>query len=262
MLDTQGTDSPIPSNGPGSRQHFEALSTDFDRRGEIIVIASRKVHGQPRNQPPSKTTASKAKSKVPGSLDRDSSQDESEDDSDDCYSSDSEDEHSAYETCSEGSTDVDSEGDSTSDEESSESSEEEIDLEPEASDAEDEMEDTQRPTITVGYQKPVDDKVEIDSDVLKQKNSRPTYPGLPGRFRDPRDRITAEIKVYNVGAVEAVRLFHYDHDIPAMLYHSPPVLHPFKPLVVWPLGGGEVLFAAYAEKTYFLRAIMPSTRNS
>jgi hypothetical protein len=44
-----------------------------------------------------------------------------------------------------------------------------------------------------------------------------------------------------------------------MLYHSPPVLHPSKTLVVWPLRGGDRLFGDYSENTYFVRGSMTAT---
>ncbi len=43
-----------------------------------------------------------------------------------------------------------------------------------------------------------------------------------------------------------------------MLYDSPPAVHPQESLVVWPLGGGDLLFADVAAKTYFTRQLRPS----
>jgi hypothetical protein len=43
------------------------------------------------------------------------------------------------------------------------------------------------------------------------------------------------------------------------LYASPPIVHPSKPLVIWPVGGGEILFADYDNRTYFVRGIRTST---
>lgn len=103
-------------------------------------------------------------------------------------------------------------------------------------------EEPPREILVLNYQQPVESKLELEGDLLKQKNEDcPRYPGLPGRFRDPKDRVTASVTVYNGDSGRAVRIFHYEHDIPAMMYHSPPVLHPHKALLIWPLGGGEVL---------------------
>lgn len=270
-LDTQHTDTTILLDEPGTGRHFEPISTDFDKRHDIIVLASRNVYKPERyNKPPRQGIVSQADIDFPGSSDSDSSEGESDGELEDGYSSISEDENSAYETCSEGSTDIDSddrddetsEDDTDGDNELCENSEEETDLGSKDSGLEDKAEDVPRPTIMINYKPLVDNKVELEGENLKQKDDRPTYPGMPGRFRDPKDRITAAAAVYDVSSGQTVRLFHYEHDIPAMLYHSPPVLHPSKSLVVWPLGGGEVLFADYVEKTYFVRAVMPTTRNS
>jgi hypothetical protein len=138
------------------------------------------------------------------------------------------------------------------------------DLDSDSGESVPEVEDNnrERKEVMINYQQPVNNNLDLEGTQMKPNNSRPTYPGMPGRFRDPKDRISASIAVYNIGSGQEIRLFHYAHDIPTTLYHSPPVLHPFKPLVVWPLGGGDVLFADYVEKTYFIRGLMPTTRDS
>ncbi|KDN63409.1 hypothetical protein CSUB01_11577 [Colletotrichum sublineola] len=116
--------------------------------------------------------------------------------------------------------------------------------------------------LVANYKQPAGSISELEANLLKEKGTdRPTYPGVPSRFRDPNDRITASAVVYSITSGQATRLFHYEHNLPAtsMLYHSPPALHPQEPLLVWPLGGGEVLFADFEAKTYFIRAIMPTT---
>jgi len=47
-----------------------------------------------------------------------------------------------------------------------------------------------------------------------------------------------------------------------MLYDSPPAIHPHHPLVAWPLGAGDVLFADFALKTYFTRKLRASAPHS
>jgi hypothetical protein len=273
-LDMRDTDTIVSVDDLGTGQNFEPISTDFDRRYDIMVIASRNVYNQERdNKTSDQNIVSKADGDSADRSDSDTSETESEDESETRYSSVSESENSAYETCSDGSTDFDSddgedetsEDDTDSDDELSESSAEESDMEPEDSAPEDKADKASRParpTIIMNYKSPVDNKFELQGENVKQKDDRPTYPGMPGRFRDPKDRIKAAIAVYDVSSGQTVRLFHYEHDIPAMLYDSPPVLHISKSLVIWPLGGGEVLFADYAEKTYFVRAVMPTTSDS
>ena len=54
-------------------------------------------------------------------------------------------------------------------------------------------------------------------------------------------------------------LFHFDYSLSAMLYDSPPALHPTKSLLVWPLCQGQILFADYENRTYYLRQVAPTT---
>lgn len=42
------------------------------------------------------------------------------------------------------------------------------------------------------------------------------------------------------------------------VYKSPPVVHPNKPLVVWPLGDGDILFIDYEKSTSFTRRLRPA----
>lgn len=49
------------------------------------------------------------------------------------------------------------------------------------------------------------------------------------------------------------RVFRFIHSSPSSLFASPPVFHNSKPLLVWPLGDGDILFADYENNTYFTR---------
>jgi hypothetical protein len=252
---------------------FEPISVDLAKRDDIIVIAARNVH---------KPTQVHREAKTSEESDIDMSDDSSDVCSEGGSSSTSTDENSAYETYSEGSTDFETdESDNklsdledesgvvdksvgTSEFEAEEESKEESDSN---SDGSESGYVAKRGRETLPLQsKPnesMENKLQLEGDPLKKKdNERPTYPGRPGRFRDPGDRITATVAVYRVNSGQKTRMFHYTHDIPAMLYQSPPLLHPHESLLVWPLGGGEVLFVDYDEKTYFIRATMPTTRAS
>ncbi|OKL61210.1 hypothetical protein UA08_03619 [Talaromyces atroroseus] len=57
-------------------------------------------------------------------------------------------------------------------------------------------------------------------------------------------------------------VFHYSCYIKARLFDSPPAFHPSKPLLVWPLGDGEILFANYETKTYYTRELCRSQSRS
>lgn len=258
-----------------AHRNFEPLSTDFDMRDGIVVIASRNVH-RPRKKKSQETDNSARKiTELAEGSDCSLSGTEDSDESDDGYSSSSADENSAYETCSEGSTDSErddsgsemSESELKADQWAVESSEDEGKSDLESTDDEGSTFNTgnQRRKLGSRPQQLTESELDLGDDSLKQKeDDRPTYPGMPGRFREPNDRIIASIAVHDRRVGHSVRMFHYEHETPAtgMIYHSPPSLHPHKSLVVWPVGGGEILFADYAEKTYFIRATMPTTSDS
>ncbi|KAI0165336.1 hypothetical protein GGR52DRAFT_575424 [Hypoxylon sp. FL1284] len=71
---------------------------------------------------------------------------------------------------------------------------------------------------------------------------------------------TGSIAVINIKGTKPQRIFHHSYELPVMLYHSPPAIHPSKPIVVWPLCGGDILFIDYAQKTYFTRSVQATTR--
>ena len=59
-----------------------------------------------------------------------------------------------------------------------------------------------------------------------------------------------------------IKLFEYSCPLRFMLYDSPPAVHPQESLVVWPLGGGDLLFADVFAKTYFTRRLRLSASHS
>ncbi|CAI7655898.1 unnamed protein product [Penicillium glandicola] len=61
------------------------------------------------------------------------------------------------------------------------------------------------------------------------------------------------IRVYDSTRKEQIPVFHFTCFIKSTLFDSPPVFHPSKPLLVWPLGDGDILFANYQCNTYFTR---------
>ncbi|KAF8522855.1 hypothetical protein JB92DRAFT_2886428 [Gautieria morchelliformis] len=77
--------------------------------------------------------------------------------------------------------------------------------------------------------------------------------------RGPRDP-QVSLTVFNTECSPPSKIFYFSCKVSSMIYASPPVVHPSEPLVVWPLGGGEVLFADFVANTYFLRKLRPSTR--
>ena len=68
------------------------------------------------------------------------------------------------------------------------------------------------------------------------------------------------LMVYDLNQGHPVQLFKFSHLLTAVLEDSPPAVHPTKPLVAWPLSGGDILFADYRANSYFIRKFKPSTR--
>ncbi|KAJ7492169.1 hypothetical protein FB451DRAFT_519336 [Mycena latifolia] len=77
----------------------------------------------------------------------------------------------------------------------------------------------------------------------------------------PQTGLEASIMIFDSrsNADKPTKIFHFARSLPFLLYDSPPALHPSKNLVVWPLSAGDVLFADFLRKTYFVRKLRPST---
>lgn len=100
------------------------------------------------------------------------------------------------------------------------------------------------------------------------------FAAIAGRSRKPRSsrkrnasapqkmQLTVVSTASATSSPSAPRSFRYSHPLHLMLYASPPVIHPFKPLVVWPLGAGDVLFADVSTNTYFTRKLRSSAPNT
>ena len=102
--------------------------------------------------------------------------------------------------------------------------------------------------------------MEVNARLGALFHSRPlgqTYDDM--RAREPTVLLTA--LQYDVNSTPT-KLFEYSCPLRSMLYDSPPAVHPRESLVVWPLGGGDLLFADVAAKTYFTRQLRPSASHS
>lgn len=66
------------------------------------------------------------------------------------------------------------------------------------------------------------------------------------------------VRIYDTMSKQQKPIFHFSQYVDRNLFSSPPVFHPSKPLLVWPLGAGEVLFANYKGNTYFTRLLCSS----
>ena len=106
------------------------------------------------------------------------------------------------------------------------------------------------------------DDIEMNSDAeddeIRHDISVGWRPMSKSRTRTEKGLLT----LYELRAGQPKHIFRFSHPMSVMLYDSPPVIHPTKPLVVWPLCRGEVLFADFEGKTYFIRKARPSTHKS
>ncbi|KAJ3892676.1 hypothetical protein GG344DRAFT_44866 [Lentinula edodes] len=82
-----------------------------------------------------------------------------------------------------------------------------------------------------------------------------------------RPELQASISVFLIRSSDEspllpAKLFHFTQELPISLYDSPPAIHPFKSLIVWPIGRGDVLFADFSCQSYFTRKLRLTTSNS
>lgn len=105
----------------------------------------------------------------------------------------------------------------------------------------------------------VSDDFGIDSDDEDMPSRRFPQPRMPKPAANVQKGL---LTIYDLQSGHPLQIFRYSQRLPIMLYDSPPVIHPTNPLVVWPLCGGEVLFADFQGKTYFVRKARPSTPRS
>ena len=104
--------------------------------------------------------------------------------------------------------------------------------------------------------------MEVEDRLGALSHRRPfgqTYDTRPPNTREPTVLLTA---LQYDGNLTPTKLFEYSCPARFMLYDSPPAVHPQESLVVWPLGGGGLLFADVAAKTYFTRQLRPSASRS
>ena len=81
----------------------------------------------------------------------------------------------------------------------------------------------------------------------------------PPKASDEKD---GQLLVFDISSGAPKMLFRHRRKLLLNMYNSPPVIHPSVPLVVWPLYGGEILFADFEVNSYFTRKARPTTTNS
>ena len=211
----------------------------------------------------------------------------SNEDGDDSDSSCSTDEtlewNSAEESWSEGSTEVDELGNplTSSDESSSNSSEADTDSDNDSEAPQDDAaSDTAINSYGQLYEESDSDGGEVDLDCGSDNDSYDgdyesdwSYDNKEDLHFDSDDeeRLTRQmaysrqdkkrdakvqqgvLNIYDLTVSPPTQVFTFTHPLPLMLYESPPAIHPTKALVVWPLCGGDVVFADFEGKSYFIR---------
>lgn len=66
------------------------------------------------------------------------------------------------------------------------------------------------------------------------------------------------MEIYDTETGRPKLVFHFAQRIQSALFSSPPLFHPSKPLLAWPIVSGELLFAEYSADTYFTRTLQCS----
>ena len=82
------------------------------------------------------------------------------------------------------------------------------------------------------------------------------------RQKKPSIEPHASIAVFDTTSPIPTKIFDFTRTLPFLLYGSPPVIHPSESLIVWPLSRGDVLFANFLARTFFVRKLRPSTAHS
>lgn len=71
-----------------------------------------------------------------------------------------------------------------------------------------------------------------------------------------------KLLIYDTDSRGSTPIFRYQQLCPKLLLQGPPIFHPVAPLVIWPLGGGEILFANFKQNTYYTRTLRCSSPRS
>jgi hypothetical protein len=292
----------------GASDHYPQYIEEFTRRGQLIVVASRRVvtnddiyesgirdkevvgFGEAFT-----TIEERLAMTGPTEIESDDGGDDGDDEDDELWSygswSDPESSCRAYETWSECSTDDDAdiqfEDDLTTpwsglavslseNDESPSSSKLSAGDSPVSKDADAKSESSEPesdlpPTAIVGYGRYRADSSD-DNDwhtnplgIYDSDDDRcPAYTYTPFRTKNAVSNLPhASITVFDTSSSSSpMKIFFFTKELPFILYGSPPVVHPYESLVVWPLSSGDVLFADFAAKSYYVRKLRPSTAHS
>ncbi|KAL4264298.1 NACHT domain-containing protein [Pleurotus pulmonarius] len=239
----------------GTERH-PAYVEEFARRDNIVILASR-FRLNNRILEDTETTS-----------DSDDCDDESDSDPEDDYeswsetssiysSSDEEQSNSQYDS------DESNEGvysvHHTSDSESDEVSDMGNDAGTVASDSE--SLDIETEAITGRAEEEEEYECDLGGDIEGETEDQKVYShAWRTKFRKSKFHHTwASITIMDTSGTNEKTLFTFSRPISFKMYDSPPVIHPFHPLAVWPVGCGDVLFVDFVRDSHFVRRLRPST---
>ncbi|KAL4784384.1 hypothetical protein BJX76DRAFT_367696 [Aspergillus varians] len=77
--------------------------------------------------------------------------------------------------------------------------------------------------------------------------------------KSTKSDLEASLKVFSRSVKGLKCVFQLSRPLDLLLYDSPPALHPSKPLIIWAMSPGNVLFADFQQKTWFRRKLRPTT---
>ncbi|KAI0062760.1 hypothetical protein BV25DRAFT_1943480 [Artomyces pyxidatus] len=289
FLDADGEYRPFPT-ADTKNDAFTSYFEEFAGRGALVALGSRAHSAAQHLQDEYRSVEGfgmdfSRLEKLAGC--QNVGDEECDDMSDVSSESDADDE--AYESWSEGSTEDGEDLDSAFDEDEPDlvhslSSDDESDSEPESgekdseddasseaseeNDAADDDEDAKSdssddppplpPSAFMGFDPDSDDEEDVWAHEVDAHLDR-SGSGAKRSGSDALDEPKMLFTVFDTrGGGPPKKLFQYMHPLSFMLYASPPSFHPHKPLVVWPLGAGDVLFADFVANTYFVRKLRPS----
>jgi len=74
--------------------------------------------------------------------------------------------------------------------------------------------------------------------------------------------LAQELVAFDHSSSEKTPIFRFHRKSETLMHKSPPVIHPFEPLVIWPLTQGQLLFANLVDNSSFVHNIRPSSARS
>lgn len=101
-----------------------------------------------------------------------------------------------------------------------------------------------------------------DDDSVDNEDAHRLEDLILGKKSAGKDMPRVSIRIFDTRTKNTSPIFHYSQRVPGAIFHSPPAFHPTVPLLVWPLGDGNILFANYSTNTYFTRELCCSTYHS